>query len=129
MKFANEDTKVAGSELSQKEFLLSGMDTVNRYVLDKPNIASITKVKVSDSSQATDAAGDLTANSELSSFVSNGKLRFTCDDLASSNKRFIVSADCDATDSGVAKKSIYELKDVATYIATLTLNTSAYQVC
>jgi len=125
MKFANEDTTVAGSSLSQKEFLLSDLDTVNRYVLDKPNIATITAVKVSDSSQTTDVAGDLTANSELSSFVSSGKLRFTCDDLGSSNKRFIVSQDCDATDSGITKKSIYELKDVTTYLATLTLDTSA----
>jgi len=120
---------VAGSTLTQKDFILSDMDTVNRFVLDNPNIATITKVTSSDSSQVTDAAGDLTAVTPLSSFVQSGKLRFTCDDLATNNKRFIVSQDCDTTDSGVAKKSIYDLKDVATYIATLTLDTSAYQVC
>lgn len=105
---------MAGSTLTQKDFILSDMNTVNRFVLDNPNIATITKVTSSDSSQVTDAAGDLTAVTPLSSFVQSGKLRFTCDDLATNNKRFIVSQDCDTTDSGVAKKSIYDLKDVAT---------------
>jgi len=97
---------VAGSDLTQKEFILSDIDTVNRFVLENPNIATITTVTQSDSSQATDSAGDLTALTELSSLVQGGKLRFTCDDLATGDKRFIVSQDCQSTDSTVAQKSI-----------------------
>lgn len=74
----------------------------------------------------SDLAKDLTSLTELSSSLTTvGKLVFTCDDVVNSNKRFVVSEDCATTHSGVTIKSIYDLKDVATELAALTLDDTA----
>lgn len=124
MSFQNETSTVAGSTLTQKDFMLSDLDTVNRFILANPKIATITAAATGGAT-VTDVAGDLSANTELSSFVTSGKLRFTCDTLAVPAKRFVVSEDCASTDAGVTIKNIYDMKDVATDVAALTLDNTS----
>lgn len=123
MSFQNETSTVAGSTLTQKDFMLSDLDTVNRFILANPKIATISAT--ASGATVTDVAGDLSANTELSSFVTSGKLRFTCDTLAVPAKRFVVSEDCASTDAGVTIKNIYDMKDVATDVGALTLNNTS----
>jgi hypothetical protein len=123
MSFQNETSTVAGSTLTQKDFMLSDLDTVNRFILANPKIATISAT--ASGATVTDVAGDLSANTELSSFVTSGKLRFTCDTLAAPTKRFVVSEDCASTDAGVTIKNIYDMQDVATDVAALTLDTTS----
>lgn len=123
MSFQNETSTVAGSTLTQKDFMLSDLDTVNRFILANPKIATISAT--ASGATVTDVAGDLSANTELSSFVTSGKLRFTCDNLVSGNKNFVVSEDCASTDAGVTIKNIYDMKDVATDVAALTLDNTS----
>lgn len=122
MSFQNETSTVAGSTLTQKDFMLSDLDTVNRFILANPKIATISAT--ASGATVTDVAGDLSANTELSSFVTSGKLRFTCDSLTGGFKRFVVSQDCASTDAGVTIKNIYDMQDVATDVAALTLDTT-----
>jgi len=98
----------------QKNLAMSGIDTVNRFLLNSAKYATVTEVLVSNSSQQTDIALDLTTNSNLSSYQTGGQIRFECEDVDTGEKRFVVSEDCATTDTGVTIKNIYELYDIET---------------
>ena len=80
-----------------KNLAMTNIDLVNRFLLNNAKWATVTEILLSNSSKQTDIALDLTANSNLSSYQSSGKVRFTCDDVDTGDKRFVVSEDCELT--------------------------------
>jgi hypothetical protein len=106
---------------------MSSLDTVNRFLFENADYATITETLVSNSTTNTDAVASLKNNAVASTYITNGKVRFTCD--SSSNKRFIVSQDCATTDPGVTIKPINQFDNVATDISGVTLDNSSYYLC
>jgi hypothetical protein len=130
LNFRNESDTITvnGTAVTKKEFTLSDIDTVNRFLKSDAKYATVIETDVGAGTTATDSVAALADNSIASTFISSDKMRFTCED-SSGNKRFVVSENCAVTDPGVTSKAINKFGDVATDVAALTLNTSDYQLC
>lgn len=125
LNFRNEtDTITVNSNtVTKKAFTLSDIDTVNRFLKSDAKYATVIETDVTANTSVADSVAALADNSIASTYISGDKMKFTCDD-ATGKKRFIVSENCAVTDPGVTIKAINTLKDVATDVAALTLNTT-----
>lgn len=106
---------------------MSSIDTVNRFLFDNAKYTTITETDIAASTSATDAVKSLSDNSVASTYVTNDKVRFTCDSVT--NKRFVVSQDCATTDPGVTVKPINQFNDVANDLLSVTLDNTNYYLC
>lgn len=125
MNFRKESStiNVNGSSKSLKKFIMSSIDTVNRFIYENAEYTTITETDIGTSTSATDAVKSLADISVASSYLSNDRVRFTCD--STTNKRFIVSQDCATTDPGVTIKPINQFNDVANDLLSVTLDNTS----
>lgn len=130
MTFRNETNNIVltdGSSVTQKEFIMSDLSSVNLFLKSNPKYATSTEIdNATSATVGTDLFLDL---STISLPMLNGKIRFTCDDVGTSFKRFIVSEDCATTDNGVTIKSIHELKDVTSALTNNPPTANNYPLC